>query len=551
MTVESHRIYETSVVSNGSRRIAHTNRRRLISAPPGGGGGKPIAAHIVKIGSFTEKPVRRLASTNGGGMAPLGALRSSIAHGGGGSVELSKMVIVKRLASSASPPASAPSKRGSIALQSGTLRESPSAESPCEQQNRFVDSPHGSLTHSELDDYIIDEILSLEDDQMALRDVGGTKTQPLPVSYSCADNLTTLSSPHHASSIPNGRSIPGTASSGGSGHSGSPIGSIPINSSSYRQVVSSSAPTSSMDMETLVRGSSQEISNEPDFYRDRRKKDIHNMIERRRRYNINDRIKELGLMLPKHSAEEMKLNKGTILKASCDYIRQLQKDRELMLRQQQQQARLEHAARIYAERVKELEEQLQKNGLAVPPASTSLPPVPPPPIPSTVRAIKQEPFDDIPPSPSQTPTGSLSSAGFMSQLSDTTAAMAITSPVTLHGQQDSNSFFSIGSCSPPESSPYATPDWRHSNISSLPPQQQPFSDLIMEDLSSLHTGGPLLQGDPMISAAGGGPSPHGSALPNQMSPDVQWDQASFSPDNQPNQSAALGVYQQQSGMDFS
>uniref|UniRef100_A0A915A8U1 BHLH domain-containing protein n=1 Tax=Parascaris univalens TaxID=6257 RepID=A0A915A8U1_PARUN len=402
-----------------------------------------------------------------------------------------------------------------------------------------------------LDDYIIDEILSLEDDQMALRDVGGTKTQPLPVSYSCADNLTTLSSPHHASSIPNGRSIPGTASSGGSGHSGSPIGSIPINSSSYRQVVSSSAPTSSMDMETLVRGSSQEISNEPDFYRDRRKKDIHNMIERRRRYNINDRIKELGLMLPKHSAEEMKLNKGTILKASCDYIRQLQKDRELMLRQQQQQARLEHAARIYAERVKELEEQLQKNGLAVPPASTSLPPVPPPPIPSTVRAIKQEPFDDIPPSPSQTPTGSLSSAGFMSQLSDTTAAMAITSPVTLHGQQDSNSFFSIGSCSPPESSPYATPDWRHSNISSLPPQQQPFSDLIMEDLSSLHTGGPLLQGDPMISAAGGGPSPHGSALPNQMSPDVQWDQASFSPDNQPNQSAALGVYQQQSGMDFS
>jgi hypothetical protein len=28
----------------------------------------------------------------------------------------------------------------------------------------------------------------------------------------------------------------------------------------------------------------------------------------------------------------MKLNKGTILKASCDYIRQLQKDREIMIR---------------------------------------------------------------------------------------------------------------------------------------------------------------------------------------------------------------------------
>lgn len=36
-------------------------------------------------------------------------------------------------------------------------------------------------------------------------------------------------------------------------------------------------------------------------------------------------------------------------------------------------------------------------------------------------------------------------------------------------------------------------------MSSLPPQQQqPFSDLIMEDLSSLHTGGPLLQVIPSV-----------------------------------------------------
>ena len=37
--------------------------------------------------------------------------------------------------------------------------------------------------------------------------------------------------------------------------------------------------------------------------RDRRKKDIHNMIERRRRYNINDRIKELGTLLPRSPTE--------------------------------------------------------------------------------------------------------------------------------------------------------------------------------------------------------------------------------------------------------
>lgn len=529
MTVEGHHHLETV---SGNRRIA-SSRRRLVSAPSSGG--KP-PAHVIKMSPLPEKPLRRLAS-----VLPLSGVRSDTA----------KTIIVKRVANGVCFPASTPTKRGSVPLQ-GVLRESPSAESPSEQQNRVVDSPHGSLNHSELDDYIIDEILSLEDDQMALREVGGTKAQPLPASYSCADNLTILSSSHHGS---DSRPIPSTTSSGGSGHSGSPIGAIPIGSSSYRQVVSSSAPTSSIDMETLVRSSNQEIVNEPDFYRDRRKKDIHNMIERRRRYNINDRIKELGLMLPKHSAEELKLNKGTILKASCDYIRQLQKDRELMLRQQQQQARLEQTTRIYAERVKELEEQLEKNGLTVPPSSTTLPPVPPAPS-SAGRSIKQEPFDDIPPSPSHTPTGSLSSAGFMSQLSDTTAAMAITSPVSFQNQHarqhDNSSFFSIGSCSPPDNSPYATPNWRHGHLSSVPSQQQPFPDLIMEDLSSLHTTGPLLQGDPMISAAGGGPSPHSSAhFQSQMSPEIQWDQANFSPENQQNQSAGLTVYQQHSSMDFS
>ena len=82
--------------------------------------------------------------------------------------------------------------------------------------------------------------------------------------------------------------------------------------------VSNSAPTSSFDMEGLVK---QELGGEgsgEEVVRDRRKKDIHNMIERRRRYNINDRIKELGTMLPKHTAgDDLKLNKGTILKVPC------------------------------------------------------------------------------------------------------------------------------------------------------------------------------------------------------------------------------------------
>jgi rRNA-processing protein FCF1 len=63
----------------------------------------------------------------------------------------------------------------------------------------------------------------------------------------------------------------------------------------------------------------------------------------------------------------MKLNKGTILKASCDYIRQLQKDREIMIRfflfnylkkyknrHQQKASKLEELARQYFQRIQVL-----------------------------------------------------------------------------------------------------------------------------------------------------------------------------------------------------
>nr|XP_027202482.1 alpha-protein kinase 1-like [Dermatophagoides pteronyssinus] len=67
------------------------------------------------------------------------------------------------------------------------------------------------------------------------------------------------------------------------------------------------------------------------WQKDRQKKDNHNQIERRRRYNINDRIKELGTLLPRNAddpkyfelVKDMKQNKGTILKASVDYLKLL------------------------------------------------------------------------------------------------------------------------------------------------------------------------------------------------------------------------------------
>lgn len=401
-------------------------------------------------------------------------------------------------------------------------RQSPSMESPDLQ--RFGDSPRsGSYNNELLDDLIIDEILSLEEDQ---RRTGPPKSQPMSVSYSCADNLTQLSGGSNA------RPIPGAQSSGGSGHSGSPIAIG--GSASFRQVVSSSAPTSSIDMDQMMQ--MNQPSDDNDYFRDRRKKDIHNMIERRRRYNINDRIKELGQMLPKGSAEDMKLNKGTILKASCDYIRQLQREREQMSKMNQHSQRVESAAKQYADRIRELEEYMARQGLQAPP--THLPPLPRMPE----RPIKQE-LDDTA-SPNQTPCGSLSSSGFMSQISDGTAAMQIASPLGAAGRGgvngaagsrqmhsgQSDSYFSVGSSSPPD---YGTPSWRDLH--------QPFPDLMMDDMATLQ-GNPLLSGgDPLISQAGAHPSPHLAS--SQMSPDIQWDQAGFSPDGH------NGMHQQH--MDYS
>uniref|UniRef100_A0A3Q1FU01 Transcription factor binding to IGHM enhancer 3a n=1 Tax=Acanthochromis polyacanthus TaxID=80966 RepID=A0A3Q1FU01_9TELE len=79
--------------------------------------------------------------------------------------------------------------------------------------------------------------------------------------------------------------------------------------------------------------------------KERQKKDNHNLIERRRRFNINDRIKELGALIPKSSDPETRWNKGTILKASVDYIRKLQKEQQRTREMEERQRRLENTNR--------------------------------------------------------------------------------------------------------------------------------------------------------------------------------------------------------------
>lgn len=102
------------------------------------------------------------------------------------------------------------------------------------------------------------------------------------------------------------------------------------------------------------------------FMKERQKKDNHNLIERRRRFNINDRIKELGALVPKSNDPEMRLNKGTILKASVDYIRKLQKEQQRAKEIEMRQKKLEQANQTLLLRIQELEMQARVHGLATP-----------------------------------------------------------------------------------------------------------------------------------------------------------------------------------------
>ncbi|KAM6325478.1 microphthalmia-associated transcription factor isoform 3-T3 [Podargus strigoides] len=122
--------------------------------------------------------------------------------------------------------------------------------------------------------------------------------------------------------------------------------------------------------------------------KERQKKDNHNLIERRRRFNINDRIKELGTLIPKSNDPDMRWNKGTILKASVDYIRKLQREQQRTKELENRQKKLEHANRHLLLRIQELEMQARAHGLSLVPSTGLCSPD------MVNRAIKQEPVLD-------------------------------------------------------------------------------------------------------------------------------------------------------------
>ncbi|XP_029908045.1 transcription factor EB isoform X2 [Myripristis murdjan] len=107
----------------------------------------------------------------------------------------------------------------------------------------------------------------------------------------------------------------------------------------------------------------RELSEARAMAKERQKKDNHNLIERRRRFNINDRIKELGTMIPKTNDLDVRWNKGTILRASVEYIKRMQKDVQRTREVENNFKRMEMANKQLWLRIQELEMQARLHGL--------------------------------------------------------------------------------------------------------------------------------------------------------------------------------------------
>ncbi|XP_068964312.1 transcription factor E3 isoform X2 [Petaurus breviceps papuanus] len=174
----------------------------------------------------------------------------------------------------------------------------------------------GSSSEKEIDD-VIDEIISLEssyNDEMLGYLPGGPGGLQLPSTLPVSGNLLDVYSGPSAVTP-----------------------AVPVSNSCPAELTSIKQEISENEAKALLK--------------ERQKKDNHNLIERRRRFNINDRIKELGTLIPKSSDPEIRLNKGTILKASVDYIRKLQKEQQRAKDLESRQRVLEQANRSLQLRV--------------------------------------------------------------------------------------------------------------------------------------------------------------------------------------------------------
>ncbi|XP_057363442.1 microphthalmia-associated transcription factor isoform X5 [Manis pentadactyla] len=227
-----------------------------------------------------------------------------------------------------------------------------------EEQNRVESECPSMNTHSrascmQMDD-VIDDIISLEssynEEILSLMDPALQMANTLPVSGNLIDLYGNQSLPPPGLTISN---------------------SCPANLPNIKRELTACIFPTESEARALAK--------------ERQKKDNHNLIERRRRFNINDRIKELGTLIPKSNDPDMRWNKGTILKASVDYIRKLQREQQRAKELENRQKKLEHANRHLLLRIQELEMQARAHGLSLIPSTGLCSPD------LVNRIVKQEP----------------------------------------------------------------------------------------------------------------------------------------------------------------
>ncbi|XP_059805563.1 transcription factor E3a isoform X1 [Hypanus sabinus] len=241
-------------------------------------------------------------------------------------IQQSQRQQVKQYLSTTLGNKSAASQAVAAATSPGPQERTPSRASGSTPGSPMVLLNVGSNPETEIDE-VIDEIISLEssynDDGLSLLDIGVQMPNTLPVSGTLLSTYTNPGLSNAAITISN---------------------SCPAK-------LPNTKDAADVDMKALIK--------------ERQKKDNHNLIERRRRFNINDRIKELGAMIPKSNDPEARWNKGTILKASVDYIRKLQKESSRSKELETRQRKLEHANRVLLLRIQELEIQARVHGLSL------------------------------------------------------------------------------------------------------------------------------------------------------------------------------------------
>lgn len=197
-----------------------------------------------------------------------------------------------------------------------------------------LDSPHGLSSHSGMEDMdLLSDLISLESVEPSAIDNDLNFIEP---------SFTQMSS-----------TLPGQ----------------PAFMSQYHTIDSANATSSSScpPVFTGQVGTPPNMSEEDArmWAKDRQKKDNHNMIERRRRFNINDRIKELGTLLPRNYDQDMRQNKGSILKASVDYIRRLRKDQDKLRTTEERNHQLEKNNQRMTLKLHQISAVLKQRGINI------------------------------------------------------------------------------------------------------------------------------------------------------------------------------------------